>query len=90
MQVNPDPSVLIRPVEEWTIIIDAIQEKQPDIIKLRKTGHKFRTDRRNIVEWKGEHIGKSIDGLPYNIEKDAELIEDLLDFYFNFTPENLK
>ena len=83
MQINPDPGVLVRPVEEWTMIIDAIKKANPDVIKLRDTDHEYRTDDRDITGWKGERINKSIDGLPYNIDQDVDLITDLLNFYFN-------
>ena len=75
---------LFRTVPQWTDIIDLILKKRPDAMKVRVTGHKHRTDNRDIMTIVGLELpkrGLSIDGLPYNIESDEPIIRKLLEIY---------
>jgi len=82
-------SELYHSIMEWIMIIDTIIKYRPNIIEIRETDHEYRTDTRDIVRFKGKLVRKSVDGLPYNIEQDAELIKDLLECYNDimYSPE---
>ncbi len=71
---RPDLSKLKRTVKQWAHIITVLTQFYPNEIVTRDTDHEFRTDDRDIIKWHGKKVWMSVDGLPYNIERDKKFI----------------
>jgi hypothetical protein len=82
--VNQDRNNIFRPVEEWTVITDAIFNHNPKAISFRDTDHEYRTDSRDITSYGGRRMDLPIDclGVKENAEINKKLLQDMLNYYF--------
>jgi hypothetical protein len=64
--------------------MNTIALRAPGRVEMEDTDHKFRTDTREVIAIDGHELWppRSVDGLPYNLHMDEQVIRTLLDIYF--------